>query len=311
MIPNTNEVRIETSTKCNYKCVFCPQHTSKFYRKKEIMSFELFKFLLDKIKIEAPFITDCTISGFGEPFTDSTIMEKIEYAKNNNYIIHVLTNGSLLSKKQLKKLFEIGINNLRFSLHAVSLVGFFDITNSSYENYRKVLSNIKYAAFNKKNTKIIVTTDIVEENKNEIPLIKSLCNDWNIDLLEIWKPHNWINTLAYRSGGLTRKTCGRPFNGPLQIGVTANVIPCCFDYNERMILGNFKTQTLEEIFNSEPYLTLKEHHLNGTIINSNLPCKNCDQLFPIDENNIIFNSRFNKKERLKRVSTTHRKISMK
>src|SRR6056297_301459 len=96
-VTSTNEVRIEISTSCNYRCVFCPQLKS-FKRKREIMSNELFQFLLLKVKRECPQITDLTLSGLGEAATDNQLLEKVEYAKTLNYKVHILTNGSLLSK---------------------------------------------------------------------------------------------------------------------------------------------------------------------------------------------------------------------
>ena len=43
-IPNTHEVRIETSTLCNAACVFCPWPTDGFTRKKEVMSYDDYAF---------------------------------------------------------------------------------------------------------------------------------------------------------------------------------------------------------------------------------------------------------------------------
>ncbi|KKK94299.1 hypothetical protein LCGC14_2684260, partial [marine sediment metagenome] len=258
-----NEVRIETSTQCNYACVFCP-HSTSFNRKKQIMSFETFKFILDKIKIETPQINHCTISGFGEAFLDKTIMKKIEYARGQDYKVHILTNGSLLSKSIMNKIFRLGVSDLRFSIHALESDKYASIMGTSVDNYIRVLHNIAYAIKNKNNTKIIVTAVIIKYNKDQIKLL--IDNYAKLtDLLEIWKPHNWIDSNYYRFGDAVKRTCGRPLKGPLQIQVDGTVNMCCFDYNEQIVLGNFKKQTLSEIFSSEPYLTIKKHHKNGTI----------------------------------------------
>ena len=115
---NTNEVRIEVSTHCNFLCKFCP-HSIKFKRNQEVMSNSLFEKLLTKVKVEAPLINSLTLSGFREAFLDKDLINKIECAKDMNYDIHILTNGSLLSKGKIKNLIELGIKSLRFSVHAV------------------------------------------------------------------------------------------------------------------------------------------------------------------------------------------------
>ena len=300
-----NEVRIKTSTKCNYKCSFCP-HSTSFTRKKQIMSFKTFQLILDKVKVEAPFITDCTISGFGEAFLDKTIMKKIEYARGQDYKVHILTNGSLLSKQMMNKLFKLGVSDLRFSIHALVSDKYASIMGTSLDNYIRVLHNIAYAIKNKNNTKIIITAVITKENKDQIKLLIDNYSK-QVDLLEIWKPHNWVDGEYYRIGDCTKRTCGRPSKGPLQIQVDGTVNMCCFDYNGKLLLGNFKKQTLKEIFSSEPYLIIKKHHKNGTILKSDLLCKECDQLFE-NNNVIIYNSQFDKEDRIGKLSTTYRRI---
>ena len=301
-----NEVRIETSTQCNYACVFCP-HKIGFTRKKQIMSFESFKFILDKIKVEAPQINHCTISGFGEVFLDKTIMKKIEYARGQDYKVHILTNGSLLSKSIMNKIFRLGVSDLRFSIHALESDKYASIMGTSVDNYIRVLHNIAYAIKNKNNTKIIVTAVIIKYNKDQIKLL--IDNYAKLtDLLEIWKPHNWIDSNYYRFGDAVKRTCGRPLKGPLQIQVDGTINMCCFDYNGKLLLGNFKKQTLKEIFSSEPYLNLAKAHKNGTIQKSDLLCKECDQLFENNKDILIYNSQFDKKERIEKLSTTYRRI---
>ena len=77
MIPTNNDMRFEVSTQCNYNCTICPQ--DKLIRSKEIMSFELFKQLFDKIVAETDQYTNITFPGMGEPTLDKTLYDKIAY----------------------------------------------------------------------------------------------------------------------------------------------------------------------------------------------------------------------------------------
>ena len=47
----------------------------------------------------------------------------------------------------------------------------------------------------------------------------------------------------------------------LQITWDLFVIPCCFDFNAEIKLGNLRTQSLEEIFSSLPYTNFIEDHI--------------------------------------------------
>lgn len=307
-MPNTREVRIETCTHCNYSCVFCPHSSFSFKRKKEIMSLDLYKYILKKLMIEAPYINETTISGFGESFLDKSLMQKIEYSRELGYRVHIVTNGSFLSDGIIDELIKLDVSDIRISLHSIISDNYEKITKANKGLHKKIMQSIEYIIKNKIKTKIILTVEQIDINKEEISSIINFYKD-RIDLLEIWTPHNWVNTFSYRTGSIVRSTCGRPINGPLQVQVDGTVNMCCFDFNGELLLGNLKVQSLKEIFSSKKYLDLKNAHYNGTLDCSDYICKNCDQR--MDQSNIIiYNSQFKGKDRIGRTSTTYSKIEI-
>jgi len=301
---NTNEVRIETCTICNYFCIFCP-HSTKFVRKKEEMSLERFCLIVDKIKKELPNITNITISGFGEAFVDWQILEKIKYAKECGFKIHILSNGYYLPYPRVDFLNEVGVEDIRISLHSVLYKPYHIITKAPLYQFRQVLWNIDYI-INETNINLILTFDIIPGiNDDQIDLIKEKYDDYAT--IEMWKPHNWVDAFKFRKGDIVKSTCGRPWNSPYQIQVDGTVNMCCFDYNGKLLLGNFLNHTMEDIFNDKPFLDLKKHHENNTLNQTNYICKNCDQRK--DQNDIvIYNNKFKSKERINRTSTNYEKI---
>jgi organic radical activating enzyme len=308
---NTNEVRIENCTQCNYQCKFCPHATESFTRLKEVMDLGTFKNILDKIKKEAPQITECTISGFGEPLLDSTILDKIYYAALKGYKIHFVTNGSTLNYNILEKLFYWKINDIRISYHATSLSTYKAVTHAYNDgNFYHSTKAINIALDLKKRyptTQIIITMDVIEENEHCVQEMIDLYSK-KVDLLEIWKPHNWINWESYREGDIVKTTCGRLFNGPLQIQVDGTVNACCFDYDGKLVFGNFLKQSLDDIFNSRAYKKLIEAHSSiESMKNSELICKNCDQLKNVGPI-IIYNSKYSESERVGKTSTNYRSV---
>jgi hypothetical protein len=55
------------------------------------------------------------------------------------------------------------------------------------------------------------------------------------------------------------------------------VVPCCFDYNNVVTLGDLNKQSLKEIMKGEKYNKLRQAHANGDF--SEFPfCNSCDQL---------------------------------
>ena len=303
MIPKTNEVRIETSTICNASCFFCPL-SNDFDRKNEVMDLDKFKFYLDKTLFElSGQLTQITFSGMGEVFIDKHILDKIRYASTKNLDIHILTNGTLLSEKDIDGLFEIGIKDIRFSLHTMNGDNYNKVMRYKKDiyNFDNTMKIINHAIKNNpKDTEIIVTSTVVDENESDVQDLIDEFEDRCV--LEIWKPHNWVYSKKYREGDIVKKSCGRPFNGPIQIQINGDIIPCCFDYNNKLTLGNLNDNTLSEIFNGDKFGELYNHHKDGTCGKSDLICKDCDQL--LDKVDIlIYNNRMDISERIKYTST--------
>ena len=53
------------------------------------------------------------------------------------------------------------------------------------------------------------------------------------------------------------------------------VVPCCFDFDAKVVLGDLKTQTMEEIWNGPAYIELRKAELEGR--NRSELCANCNQ----------------------------------
>lgn len=290
----TKEARIEISTFCNYSCVFCP-HGSDFKRQKQIMPNGLFFDIIDKLK-KIPQINIITLSGMGEIFTDRNILDKIKYCKDNGYIVNLLTNGSFLTPQIVDELFKLKVDSIRVSLHTLDKEQYKQITGANLDNVEFILD---YIYKTKTFTKLIVSCDIIDINKSNVQHLIDTYSE--LADLEIWKPHNWINWAEYRQGEKKEKTCGRPFNGPLQIQIDGTINMCCFDYNGELEIGDFKTQTIDEIFNSNMYLKIKNFHEGN---NEDILCSKCDQLYEKSGDILIYSNK-NTKDRIYKTSSSY------
>ena len=303
-------MRFEASTKCNYNCSICPR--DKLTRKLEVMSFGLFKKLFDKILKETKQYDTLTFTSMGEPLLDKTLDKKIEYAKKRkkNLSILILTNGSLLTVQRFKRLEDLGVTSVRVSFYGADPVSYSKVHGIKNKLlFHKVKNSILKIAQIKKHTKLLLTFNVVDK-KNE-----GSVNDWiklwheKADLIEIWKPHNWVDGRSYRKVQSEKlATCGRVFNGALQVQVDGTINMCCFDYNGKLTIGDLKRQSLKDIFSSQPFKKILECHQTGNYRGSNLICENCDQLNKDKSDVMVYSSKFDIKERVKATSTTYSKI---
>ena len=308
MIPKSNELRFETSTLCNYDCIICPRE--QLTRKKETMSFELFKMLLDKLITETDQYDTLTFPGMGEPLLDKSLNQKIEYAKKKNFTVLMLTNASLLTMDKFKEFEALGLDSIRVSFYGNSPESYKKVHNVADEGlFEKIRETLTEICRVKKTTEILLTYNVVE-NSNDT-LTDSWIDYWKdkADLLEVWRPHNWGAAKSYRPVQQEKlKTCGRPFNTPLQVQVDGTINMCCFDFDGKLLLGDLKTESLKEIFESGPFKKIVECHTTGNYNNSGLICEDCDQRNADKSDAMIYNSKFNIAERVKSVSTTYNKV---
>ena len=117
-LPMPSEVEISESGICNRKCSFCPRSDPNYPDIKEFISEDLHKKLCDELN-EINFKGLIIYSGFVEPLLDKNIFKLIEYAKYKNpeARIEIISNGDVLNKTRLKKLYKSGLDRLQISLY--------------------------------------------------------------------------------------------------------------------------------------------------------------------------------------------------
>ena len=309
MYTTTQELRIEPSTICNYHCTVCPRE--RFRRKREIMSNELFDLILQKAELELPHIKHLTISGFGEFSADKSWKYKIKKGAGCYETLHVITNLSLPGFSDLEFLLRY-ISDIRISLYGHSEEVYKKIHNPPENiHYDNLIEKIMFLINNKNNNQRILLNFI------EIPENKNQTTEWidywkeKADLIEVWRPHNWIDGKEYRVTFDHRiRSCGRPFKGPVQVQVDGTVNVCCFDFNGELLIGDLKTQSFHEIFFGDKMEKIQKYHKEGKA--DNLPqCRICDQRNCADckGRQMLYNSKFNIQERINLTSTEYEKLS--
>jgi organic radical activating enzyme len=289
------EVRIEPTNLCNYSCIMCPRE--KHTRKKGIMSMKLYHRIIDQVVDMGA--NKIVLTNFGEPFIDPTLEEKILIAKNYGLTTYVISNASMFSEyssydsslTKIESAIKNGLDEIRLSFYGFDQGQYEKIMKGG--NFNKALSNISLLSDLKKKYGTIEVSHFILDFDGEIAIDK--CPDIikeAADYYEIWKPHNFGDGKTYRDLNPTvgKKSCGRPQSGPLQINWNGIVVPCCYDYNESIPLGDASIQTLEEILKGDAYSSLRESH-KANEYSKHSYCNGCDQLLcNKSENSIVYST---------------------
>jgi MoaA/NifB/PqqE/SkfB family radical SAM enzyme len=272
------EVRYEVTDNCNASCIMCPRDKHEHGREHGIMDQAKYERSIDEVvQLGAKKIV---LTGFGEPMLDKRLEDKVAYAAARGLSTYFITNGSALTPRRSRKLLDAGLSEMRVSFYGMRPETYNAVMQGLDFNrtLKGVLEFLRLRDEMKARTRVQISYLELPENKSDTEAFREY---WvpKVDAVEIWKPHNFGDGRDYRVRTEEKATCGRPENGPFQIQWNGEVIPCCYDYNNQIILGNaFETGVLD-ILNSPKYRLLRHAHRMKQF--EMFPyCDQCDQLRP-------------------------------
>lgn len=284
MILKNPEVRIENTNLCNTSCSICPRE--KMTRPKTTMPYSHFVSLVDQSKeLGAETIS---VFGYGEPLIDKTFIDKIAYCDRKGLKTFVTTNAALLDLTKVNPLLDAGLDHIRFSVHALFPAEYKHIHRLDFEETIRNIFNFIVVNKKKYDHRCLVSVSVIPLHKEKVELIRKY---WEpiVDYLEIWKPHNWTDGRQYRKVKPKKKTCFRPFSGPVQINADGKVMVCCFDYDAKLTVGDTYKQSIEDILSGPLFEEIREKHRQGNL--EGLICKSCDQLNEEEESPLLYSNR--------------------
>ena len=247
------------------------------------MSNEHFRGLVDEsISLGAD---EISLFGYGEPLMDKNLWVKLIHCSDMG--TNITTNAALLDRATSYILLTAGLKSIRFSAH-----GF----GKNYEsvhglNWLNFIANVK--GFIEVNNERFGHSCITEVSV--IPMhgetIEEIREFWEpiVDFLEVWRPHNWCDGKTFRPTARKKKTCGRPFRGPVQINADGMMMVCCFDYDAKLTVGDTHKNTIQEILGGEEFQRIREAHRTGNL--DGLICQTCDQLNIEEQSPLLYSSR--------------------
>ena len=264
---------------CNANCIMCPHSRLK---KMGTMDMKLYKKIIDNCSKLG--IKQVTLSFFGEPLLDKTLIEKIKYAKDKKMFVAFYSNASLLNETWANDLVLSGLDSITISLDGNSKETYdkirrnldFDVTKKNIHglvNMRKALG--------KNNPKINLVLVELEENKKEIG---DFYREWKdkVDSINIINMRNWANDLdkkgtkeSFHYKKIVRKPCSLIWQRMI-VDWNGDVVLCCDDWNHSTILGNLKNQTIEEVWKGDKLKEIRKAHMEGKFHKIKL-CSACNK----------------------------------
>lgn len=267
-------VSIEPSNICNAECIMCPYQ--KMTRKKEIMPMVFFKEIVNNCLTYG--VKNFNLNFYNEPFLDHFIFERIKYLKSKGLNVQLFSNGSIMESEKIEKILESGLDEIIFSIDGAK--------KETYESIRrglvfeKTIMNVLNLIRQKRGLgleKPKVKLLFVEQKFNEAEL-EEFRSFWVDKVDKIYVSlddrRNEIPGIFEREKkSFTSFPCSRLWS---EIIVMSNgkVPLCCVDYDGKIILGDFRIQSLKEIWDSDSFKRIRQLHLDFKA--DKIPfCKKC------------------------------------
>jgi radical SAM protein with 4Fe4S-binding SPASM domain len=254
----------------------------------------LFQKTIDEL---APTLTYLTFYFQGEPYLNPQFLEMVSYASQKKIYTATSTNAHYLDDEKAKLTVQSGLDRLIISIDGT--------TQETYEQYRvggkleKVIEGTKNIlkwkkALSSSTPHVIFQFLVVKPNEHQIEDVKLLAKNLGVDKV-VFKT---AQIYDYENGSELLTTIDKYARyKPLPDGTFAiknkldnhcwkmwqscvitwdgSVVPCCFDKDAHHQLGDLKSMTFKEVWQSVPY-----RQFRGALIKSRKEidiCKNCTE----------------------------------
>lgn len=257
----------ELTNTCNLRCIICP--TTYLKRNKNELDFELFKKVVDEISYYKSLIR---FIGYDEPLLYSRIKDVIQYVKAKNLLLHLTTNGSLLNKEIIETIVDTRVDSIIFSFQGFTKEEYCTMRNVKPDTYQKVINNIRLLYNSRQDNKlsIKITTTITDRDNPEDKdkFIKAHLNYADevqisgfthlIPIGQLFGKNDvWEKLKINKPKKIAKLNCFIP-NYEMIIRADGNVYPCCSAFNEDLLIGNIKEDTLFDIWHSKRAKEIRE-----------------------------------------------------
>jgi MoaA/NifB/PqqE/SkfB family radical SAM enzyme len=289
---------IETTNACNMRCEMCPR-TTMMTRPIETISPELFKkvieqlhpwtdsewsqwekFVLKNYKIKKDDMQEnhfflyiipkvIVLHGYGDPLLDKNIPDYVEMMTKMGLQSYFSCNPANINIERTKRTFENGLGYVKYSMESADDIRHKEVRGQKSdftESYRRIVELLNYKAQRNLDTTIVITMinlnkswqqeeyEKLEEAFDGMDVyiyLKSQDQQWYEDNKQQTQSIHWLEFCQFPWSSMTIKSNGES-------------VECVEDFNNEIILGDAKTESLYDIWNGEKYNKFRMDHFNLT-----------------------------------------------
>jgi radical SAM protein with 4Fe4S-binding SPASM domain len=287
---------VETTNACNMRCQMCPR-TTMMTRKVKTMDRNTFLKVVDQIQPHPDELWETwkefafreygipedtmgenhfflyiiprvlQLHGYGDPLLDKRISEYVKILTERNIPSYFSCNPANIDVEKMTELFANGLSYIKYSIETVNDDLHKEIRGQASnftQSYEQILKLLDVKASNKFGTTIVITMlDLNRANqKEEFEQLKKMFHGLDVYIYLKSEDQQWYRQDYHGTGSIHwSEFCKHPWMS-VTVKSDGEVAMCMEDFNNEIILGDVKKESLADIWNGKKYEKFRWDHVN-------------------------------------------------
>lgn len=268
--PFPDKLKIELTSRCDLKCYFCSL-TYKPRKRADIDEALLFRIIREAKALQ---VKDLGLFWLGEPLLVDALPAYVASAKQIGIpYVFVTTNGRTAFPEKVGRLISSGIDSIKFSLNASTRERYREVTG--VDAFDQVIANIRAISAlrgSRSTPKLYVSTAVAAGHEEEFDSVHALIGS----AVDAHYPLRRYGVQEAEQPGTRTLESMLPCWSLFTIGHISydGFLSACFcDHDPKFYMGDLKTMSLLEAWESPAFVALRQRHLQKQA--DGTPCGEC------------------------------------
>lgn len=286
---------IETTNSCNMKCKMCPR-TTMMTRAVETMDPKLFRKIVDQIEPHTPEVWEkwehfveseygilnnamsenhfflyiiprvIQLHGYGDPLLDRNMDEYVALLSSRGFLSYFSCNPANINVDRTINLFENGLDYIKYSIESVDDERHKQIRGEASnftESYKKIVKLLEIKKKNSYKTTVIITMlDLnLSNQREEFSKLREVFKKLDVYIYLKSEDQQWYRKDLHGTCSVHwSEFCKHPWMS-MTIKSNGEAAMCMEDFNNEIILGDARKDSLYDIWNKEAYHQFRMAHV--------------------------------------------------
>ena len=236
---------------------------------------------------------------WGEPTLHPDYVNIMRKVKNSGAMIHINTNGSLITEEQIHDLIDMGLDSIKFSFQGADEGTYNEMRQGGeYKTLLKTITKFYRLRGDSENPFIQVSTTLTSESDDQVANFKhdveNICDYFNIGYTKLnhlsvgemnipQEMKDKVRSLQEKEKSKHKRllVCPEAFD-KLSVNWNGDVTLCCQDYDNFLVIGNILDMDLKQLFLSKAAEQYRKIIAAGEYDKIRC-CRYCYELVPLNK----------------------------